>query len=184
MITSNKYINFHETHVRFSFQFLTLNHLMINMPWENVRKRISNMLFCITIHSFATIIIQSFSVGENVPTVWPHRQWSGLGSRPLPFDVAAVFVHQRQRSALSHSTICHLLNPSLWLGRSGIVCVLHQEVRNARSCSHLPSPVQSVEIRCDFSPAFKSCVGFIRQPAVSSVTLLISFWITEQSVCL
>ncbi len=114
------------------------------------------MLICIIICSFTTIIIQSFSVEENVPTVWPHRQWSGLGSRPLPFDVAALFVHQRQRSARSHSTICHLLNPSPWLGRSSIVCVLHREVRNMGSCSHLMSLVQSAEIRCDFSPAFKS----------------------------
>ena len=115
--------------------------------------------------SFSIILIlQSFPVQKNVPTVWPHTQWSSLGSRPPPFDVAALFVHQRQRSARSHSTICHLLNPPLWLGSGRIVCFLHQEVRNMRSHSHLSTRrlghrVRSAEIRCDFSPAFQSGVG-------------------------
>lgn len=97
-------------------------------------------------------IIQSFSVKANVPTDWPQSHRSSLGSRPSPFDVAALFVHQRQRSARSHSTSCHLLNPSLWLGSRRIVCILHQEVRNMRPRSHLLSLdtgliVHSAEIR-------------------------------------
>lgn len=62
---------------------------------------------------------------------------------------------------------------TLWLGCSGIVCISHQEVRNMRPRSRLSSldpccRFNSAEIRCDFSPAFKSSVGSIRQPAASS----------------
>lgn len=80
---------------------------MLNVPQDN-------SLDCIT-RRVLIIITRSLSAEENVPTVWPHHQWSSLRSHPLPFDVAALFVRQRQRSALSHSTICHLLNPSFWL---------------------------------------------------------------------
>lgn len=45
-----------------------------------------------------------------------------VGSRPSPFDVAAVFVHQRQRSVRSHSAVRHWLNPSARPGRGRIVC--------------------------------------------------------------
>ena len=88
-------------------------------------KHATEHVICIIMTSSPTVITGSFSAEEKktVPTVWPHRQWSSLGSRPRSFDVAALFVHQRQWSVLSHSTICHLLNPSLWLGRGGIVCI-------------------------------------------------------------
>lgn len=59
-------------------------------------------------------------------------------SRPLPFDVVALFVHQRQRSARSHSASRHSPNPPTRPGRGRIVGALRREVGNlgsfTRSC--------------------------------------------------
>lgn len=53
-----------------------------------------------------------------------------------------------------------------------------------RPRSHLSSldsscRVRSAKIRCDFSPAVKSSVGSIRQPAVSSPMLLTGFSVSS-----
>lgn len=100
---------------------------------------------------FVTVVIRS--VQENV---WPSCQRSHTPS----FDVAPVFVHQRRRSARSHSTICLLLNPSLWLASSSIVCVLLQGgwktcglVHTSRAAAS-GCRVNPALIRCDFSPGF------------------------------
>lgn len=62
---------------------------------------------CRYLHFFA---VQQRS--ESFPSGTSRGRLTPVGSRPLPFDVAALFVHQRQRSARSHSAARRSLNPS------------------------------------------------------------------------
>lgn len=59
------------------------------------------------IHLCFLAVQQRLESRGSVPAAWPRRFTAFL-----PFDVAAVFVHQRQRSARSHSAFRHSLNPS------------------------------------------------------------------------
>lgn len=70
----------------------------------------AQMLFYM-ITSFLIVHIQSVSGQEISDSLT-----LSVCSRPASFDVAALFVHQRQQSALSHSANCLLLIPSLWPG--------------------------------------------------------------------
>lgn len=75
-----------------------------------------------------------------------------VASHPSPFDVAALFVHQRQRSARSHSAIRRWLNPPARPGRGRIVCARRWETW-ARS--RAPASTAAGGHRCDVSPVSK-----------------------------
>lgn len=104
-----------------------------------------------------------------------------------PFDVAALFVHQRQRSARSHSTICHLLNPSLSPG--GLCFTPEGEKHAAAFTPHKPSALLLSALcrdqvwllncghyctrRWEPQPFFPSCDRLLLQQALLKENILV-----------
>lgn len=117
---------------------VTLHYITVELYSKNLCQTGRELMIIFFHHGTTPVkllcLFSSVIISTHKPESFPLRRASRLsdliasGPPPVhalsPFDVAALFVHQRQRSALSHSTICHLLNPSLWPGSSSsIVCI-------------------------------------------------------------